>query len=84
MIVIDQYDVRDIPVLEVVDHEKINQSLPVMIYFHGFTSSKEQDLPQAYLMAERGYRVLLPDSMHHGDRQKSQIQIKFKVISGKL
>ncbi|MGP4073474.1 alpha/beta fold hydrolase [Piscibacillus sp. B03] len=70
MIVIDKYEVKDIPVLEVVDDQNINDSLPLMIYFHGFTSSKEQDLPQAYLMAEQGYRVLLPDSMHHGERQK--------------
>ncbi|SEP83285.1 alpha/beta fold hydrolase [Piscibacillus halophilus] len=69
MIVIDRIQVKDIPVLEVVDHEKIDHPLPIMIYFHGFTSSKEQDLPQAYLMAEKGYRVFLPDSLHHGERK---------------
>ncbi|TFB22035.1 alpha/beta fold hydrolase [Filobacillus milosensis] len=84
MIVIDHTKVKHIPVLTVVDEEKINQPLPVLIYFHGFTSSKEQDLAQAYLLAEKGYRVLLPDSMHHGERMTThdpnKIQFDFWKI----
>src|SRR5699024_2988148 len=36
---------------------------------HGFTSAKEHNLPFAYLLATKGYRVILPDSKHHGERE---------------
>ncbi|SHM42675.1 prolyl oligopeptidase family serine peptidase [Gracilibacillus kekensis] len=61
---------NDIPLLHVVDQEKKDQSLPTLTYIHGFTSAKEHNLPLAFLMAEKGYRVLLPDMMLHGDREE--------------
>ncbi|WP_117170871.1 prolyl oligopeptidase family serine peptidase [Paraliobacillus sediminis] len=59
---------HDIPILVIVDSEKKKQPLPVLTYMHGFTSAKEHNLPFAYLMAEKGYRVLLPDCFLHGER----------------
>lgn len=59
---------QSIPVLVVVDSSKRDVPLPTLIYFHGFTSAKEHNLPLAFLMAEKGYRVLLPDSIYHGER----------------
>ncbi|MRH43361.1 prolyl oligopeptidase family serine peptidase [Aquibacillus halophilus] len=61
---------KDIPVLVVVQDEKKDKPLPVLTYFHGYTSAKEHNLPLAFLLAERGYRVILPDSMLHGEREK--------------
>lgn len=61
--------IQSIPVLVVVDQGKENEALPTLTYFHGFTSAKEHNLPLAYLMAEKGYRVVLPDSMYHGERE---------------
>ncbi|MDC3413706.1 prolyl oligopeptidase family serine peptidase [Aquibacillus sp. 3ASR75-11] len=58
-----------IPVLEVVHSDKKDQALPVLTYYHGFTSAKEHNLPLAYLLAEKGYRVVLPDCYLHGERQ---------------
>lgn len=59
---------QDIPLLHVVDQEKKEQALPTLTYIHGFTSAKEHNLPLAYLAAEKGYRVLLPDCLLHGER----------------
>jgi fermentation-respiration switch protein FrsA (DUF1100 family) len=59
-----------VPVLIVVESEKKEKALPVLTYFHGYTSAKEHNLPLAYLMAEKGYRVILPDSHLHGEREK--------------
>ncbi|RPF52086.1 alpha/beta fold hydrolase [Aquisalibacillus elongatus] len=84
MIVIDHTTIKDIPVLIVEDDTTLNQSLPVVIYFHGFTSSKEMDLSQAYLLAEQGYRVLLPDSMHHGERLITQDEQKIQIDFWKI
>ncbi|WP_208590523.1 prolyl oligopeptidase family serine peptidase [Gracilibacillus suaedae] len=69
MIAINKEYWHDIPLLHVVDGEKKEQALPTLTYIHGFTSAKEHNLPIAYLLAEKGYRVLLPDSMLHGDRE---------------
>src|SRR5699024_301767 len=60
-----------IPVLMVVDKSKTDRALPVVTYFHGFTSAKEHNLPFAYLMAHEGYRVVMPDSLFHGDREEN-------------
>ncbi|QDP42112.1 prolyl oligopeptidase family serine peptidase [Radiobacillus deserti] len=59
----------EIPVLTIVEAAKREESLPVLTYFHGYTSAKEHNLPIAYLLAEKGYRVILPDSLHHGERE---------------
>ncbi|MDC3417222.1 prolyl oligopeptidase family serine peptidase [Aquibacillus salsiterrae] len=59
---------QSIPVLVVVDSAKKEAPLPTITYFHGFTSAKEHNLPLAFLMAEKGYRVLLPDAIFHGER----------------
>lgn len=60
---------NQIPVLEVVDVKNETQPLPVVVYFHGFTSAKEHNLPLAYRLADQGYRVVLPDSEYHGERE---------------
>ncbi|MBM7620656.1 fermentation-respiration switch protein FrsA (DUF1100 family) [Bacillus tianshenii] len=50
---------------------------PTVIFFHGFKSAKENNLHYAYLLAEKGIRVILPDCIHHGDRDSglSSIQL---------
>lgn len=61
--------INQIPALEVVDVKNQTKPLPVVVYYHGFTSAKEHNLPFAYRMAEQGYRVVLPDSKYHGERE---------------
>lgn len=68
MIRITKNVTHHIPYLTIVKHEDETKALPTVIYFHGFTSAKEHNLPFAYLLAEKGFRVILPDSMHHGER----------------
>lgn len=71
--------IQTIPCLVVVDAEKKNEALPVITYFHGFTSAKEHNLPLAYLLAEKGFRVVLPDSMYHGEREPDIPKLKKQV-----
>ncbi|MDL4842903.1 alpha/beta fold hydrolase [Aquibacillus rhizosphaerae] len=80
---------EDIPVLIAVKSEYQDQPLPVLTYFHGFTSAKENNLPLAYLLAEKGYRVILPDSLYHGERESDipndQRQLQFfKIVEQNL
>ncbi|MDE1548258.1 alpha/beta fold hydrolase [Jeotgalibaca caeni] len=59
-----------IPLLEVVPKEKRNQTLPLIIYYHGWQSAKELNLTQARHLAHEGFRVILPDAANHGERKQ--------------
>jgi hypothetical protein len=69
MIGIFEQQLNEIPVLHVVEAAKEKEALPTVIYFHGFTSAKEHNLTLAYLLANKGHRVILPDSQYHGMRE---------------
>lgn len=81
MIGVYKENINTIPSLVIVDVATKDKALPLIIYFHGFTSAKEHNLPIAYLLAMKGYRVVLPDSKHHGERKMemsdTEMQISF-------
>ncbi|MGP4065862.1 esterase [Oceanobacillus sp. M65] len=70
MIGIIEEKLNEIPSLIIADTAKKTEALPTVVFFHGFTSAKEHNLPIAYMLAENGYRVILPDSMYHGSREQ--------------
>jgi len=45
--------------------------LPMVIIFHGFDSCKERKMQHAYTLARRGFFVVLPDAVRHGEREDS-------------
>lgn len=59
-----------IPLLEVVQQEKRNDLQPLIVYYHGWQSSKELVLTQGRRLAEAGFRILLPDAANHGERKQ--------------
>ncbi|WP_086311991.1 hydrolase [Enterococcus sp. 7F3_DIV0205] len=65
--------IKKIPVLEVVAEENKNNILPLVIYYHGWQSSKELSLTQARKLAKKGIRVILPDAMNHGERKTGPV-----------
>ncbi|WP_226037676.1 prolyl oligopeptidase family serine peptidase [Aquibacillus saliphilus] len=78
---------KNIPVLVIVQDDKKEKALPVLTYLHGYTSAKEHNLPLAFLMAERGYRIVLPDCMLHGERtndNKNKDKEFFTIIEQNL
>ncbi|MGM8212656.1 esterase [Virgibacillus sp. W0430] len=81
MVRIISEQLNNIPCLIVAKDKKVNTPLPTILYFHGYTSAKEHNLPLAYLLAEKGFRVVLPDSMHHGarnaDLSTSELELAF-------
>lgn len=62
--------VHHIPVLEVVLKELREERIPVVIYYHGWQTSKELVLTQGRKIAQQGIRVILPDAMNHGERKQ--------------
>jgi len=75
---------RDIPLLHIVDKQFLNKEVPVVIFFHGFTSAKEHNLHFAFNLAKKGIRVLLPDALFHGVRDEKldpvQLGLRFWEI----
>lgn len=62
--------VKNIPLLEVVLEELRDEKIPIVIYYHGWQTSKELVLTQGRKFAKKGIRVLLPDAMNHGERKQ--------------
>lgn len=69
MINLHKETIGNISLLHLVKADIADQALPTVIYFHGFNGEKESSLTPAYKMVEKGLRVILPDSKHHGDRR---------------
>jgi uncharacterized protein len=70
LVIIEKERIHTIPVLHLAKQEIHHKKLPFIIFIHGFTSAKEHNLHYAYLMAEKGFRVVLPDTIYHGEREK--------------
>lgn len=68
MITIEREEIQTIPALHIADSTKMDEKLPFIIFIHGFTSVKENNLHYAYLLAQKGFRVLLPEALFHGER----------------
>lgn len=75
MISIHREMINRIPLLHVVKEEYRSHQLPAVFFIHGFTSAKEHNLHFAYLLAEKGFRVVLPDVALHGERKEGLNEI---------
>lgn len=70
VILVEKLNINGIPSLHIVEENDASKQLPFVIFIHGFTSAKEHNLHYAYLLAEKGMRVVLPEALYHGERQK--------------
>ncbi|SDN14193.1 alpha/beta fold hydrolase [Bacillus sp. OK048] len=70
MIIVEKGLLKTKPFLHIVKKDRQQQKLPLIIFVHGFTSAKEHNLHYAYLLAEKGFRVILPEAMYHGEREQ--------------
>lgn len=61
--------IAHVPILEVVPKDKINEALPLIVYYHGWQTNKELALTAAKKIAQQNMRVILPDGMYHGERK---------------
>ncbi len=68
MIEMYQEEVQGIQLIHAVPAGQYHHSLPTIFFHHGFTSSKEIYSYFGYLLAQVGYRVILPDAPLHGAR----------------
>ncbi|WP_290034126.1 alpha/beta fold hydrolase [Ligilactobacillus cholophilus] len=68
MISISHKMYENLPFLEIVEESKIDDPLPLIIFYHGWLGRKENVLTQGYEIAKRGFRVVLPEALFHGER----------------
>lgn len=62
--------IREIPVLEVVPENNLYAPLPLIVFYHGWQSTKELSLTQARKLAKNNFRIIIPDAMFHGERNR--------------
>lgn len=74
MVIVENLTIDGIPLLHVVQEKEKNEVLPFVLFVHGFTSAKEHNLHYAYLLAEKGVRVVLPEAQYHGERAENHSQ----------
>ncbi|MDN0088579.1 esterase [Yersinia nurmii] len=60
--------VQGIEVIHAAPAGKRHQPLPTLFFYHGYTSSKEVYSYFAYVLAQAGFRVVMPDADMHGAR----------------
>lgn len=81
MINVEAQHINGIPALHIIQNELTDKKTPFVIFMHGFTSAKEHNLHYAYLLAEKGIRVILPEAAYHGERSvgysNDELNMKF-------
>lgn len=60
--------ISNIPVIELYKRNKETTPLPAVVFYHGWESRKERVLEYGYYLANNGFRVILPEALHHGER----------------
>ncbi len=84
MVIVQNECIQNIPLLHVVKQSLKQEKLPLVIFQHGFMSVKERNLHYAYMLAQEGFRVLLPEAIYHGERggglNKSEYYARFWEI----
>ncbi|RSD29362.1 prolyl oligopeptidase family serine peptidase [Mesobacillus subterraneus] len=80
MILVEKKRIKHIPVLHVVKQKQFSEEIPLIIFLHGFTSTKERNMHYAYLFAEKGFRVIMPEAKYHGERNEglTEMELGFK------
>ncbi|MCD7034946.1 esterase [Metabacillus sp. GX 13764] len=71
MVIVEKIKADGVPLLHAVQEENRDSKTPFVMFVHGFTSAKEHNLHYAYLLAEKGFRVALPEAMYHGERAEN-------------
>jgi fermentation-respiration switch protein FrsA (DUF1100 family) len=79
MVLVKREKIKDIPVLHLTKQNIWDEKLPLIIFVHGFTSVKERNLHVAYMLAEKGYRVILPEALLHGERSENLNELELSL-----
>lgn len=59
--------IEDIPVI-VMEPKEAKEDIATIVLYHGWSSSKETQRIRGFILSSVGYRVVIPDSINHGER----------------
>lgn len=79
MFIIEDITIEEVPCLVMTSKENKDKPLPLFMYYHGFESAREHSLPIGYMLANAGFRVVLPDALHHGVREQGIDKAKRRI-----
>ena len=57
----------------------LETSYRTIIFYHGLDSSKDRQRIRGHILAGFGYQVLLPDAVHHGERDRKETEDPEKI-----
>jgi uncharacterized protein len=84
VVIVKREVIKDIPVLHVAKQDSMKEKMPFVLFVHGFTSVKERNLTIAYLLAEKGFRVVLPEAILHGERSEGYDELNMGLNFWKI
>ncbi|HHT24530.1 MAG TPA: hypothetical protein GXZ76_03280 [Clostridiaceae bacterium] len=67
--------IDNIPVIEIVPRKLQGQSIPLIIFYHGWTSNKMNGAGFGEIIAKFGFRVIVPDCAYHGERNTTPLKM---------
>lgn len=67
LINIENVIINNIPAT-IISPKNFTQKMPVIFFYHGWSSNKDKHLTLGTLLSCNGYLVVIPDSINHGDR----------------
>lgn len=72
MIILKHEVISELPVIELVQNDRVDDALPTVFFYHGWEGYKERVLEYGYSLAKEGFRVVLPEAYSHGERKTNK------------
>lgn len=63
----EKINIQGIPAL-VFRPKDTGESIPTVVFYHGWSSDKESQRMRGFILASVGYQVVIPDAVYHGER----------------
>lgn len=79
LVIVENECINHIPLLHLVKKGSHAEPLPLVIFIHGFMSVKERNLHYGYMLAEAGFRVVLPEAIYHGQRNQDFDEKEYNI-----
>ncbi|NLJ58464.1 MAG: prolyl oligopeptidase family serine peptidase [Tissierellia bacterium] len=63
----EKVNIQGIPAI-IFKPKEIKKPMPTIVFYHGWSSNKESQRLRGFILASVGYLVVIPDAIHHGER----------------
>lgn len=69
-LIVNYTDIHEIPIIEIVPDYLDNKEAPLVVFYHGYSNTKDGMMTFGSEIAKKGFRVIMPDALHHGKRKE--------------